>query len=89
MHRIFFMPSYQDLLVQYPPVSRKDLIRLAEELLYTFLILPLDLDDLATLRTMQEYISNAMSISGTSPPSLSSAETTVLAERFHQVPFHH
>jgi hypothetical protein len=87
MHHVFSAPSCQKLLVQYPPVSRKNLIRLAEELLYTFLILPLDPNELAMLTTVQEYISNTISIGGTPLLSFSLAAAVVPAERFHQVPF--
>ena len=87
MHHVLSTPSLQDVLVEFPPVGPKNLVRLAEELLYTFQILPLDPDELTTLRTMQEYISNVISRDGTSPPSLSSAEAAAETETFDKVPF--
>jgi hypothetical protein len=86
MHHVFSTPSCENLLVQYPPAGRENLIRLAEELPYTFLISPLDPDELTILKTMQEYVSNTISMGGTPPPSSSSA-AAALAERFRQVPF--
>jgi hypothetical protein len=79
LYHIFLTPIPQDALVECPPVGHKNLVRLAEELLYTFLILPLDPGDLATLRIAQEYISNVISRDGASSPSLSLAEAEALA----------
>jgi hypothetical protein len=81
------MPSHQDLLVEFPPVGRKNLILLVKELPYTFLILPLDPRTRATLRTVQEYISNVISRDAASPTILPSAEAAALAERFCEVSF--
>ena len=79
----FTMLSPQDLLVEFPPIGRKNLIRLAEELSYTFLILPLDPGVLARLTAAQRYISDVISADGNSPLNLSSAD----AEAFRKVPF--
>ena len=86
MYHIFSTPSPQDLLVEFPPVGRKNLVLLAEELWYIFLILPLDTDQLSTLRPMLEYIYNAVSRNGTSQTISSSAEAA-LAESFCKVTF--
>jgi hypothetical protein len=86
MHHVFSMPSYQDPLVELPLVGRKNLILLAEELLYTFLILPLDPHKRDTLRTAQEYISNVISRDGASTIS-PSAGAAGLAEKFREVSF--
>jgi hypothetical protein len=40
VHHVLSTPSPPDALVEFPPVGRENLIRLAEELLYTFLVLP-------------------------------------------------
>jgi hypothetical protein len=87
VYHVFSTPNTQDALVEFPPVGRKNLILLAEELLYTFLMLPLDPGELAVLRKVQEYIFNVISMDGTSPPSLSSAEAAALAETSHEVSF--
>jgi hypothetical protein len=42
VYRVFSTPSPPDVLVEFPPVGRENLVRLAEELSYTFLILSLD-----------------------------------------------
>jgi hypothetical protein len=84
VHHIF---STQDALVKSPPVGRKNLIRLAKELLYTLLILPMDPGELVKLKTVQEYISNAISRDRTSTTTLSSAEVTALAKTFRKVSF--
>ena len=86
---VFLTPSCQDALFESPPVGRENLIRLAGELLYTFSILPLDPGERATLRTMQEYISKAISRGGTSPANLSSTEAAALAETSREVSFSH
>jgi hypothetical protein len=86
LHHIFSMTGPYTL-VKCPPVGHKNLIQLAEELLYTFLVLPLDPGDRGTLRTMQEYISNVVSRDGTSPTSLPSVKVAMLAETFHKVSF--
>jgi hypothetical protein len=87
MCHIFLTPSWQDALVELPPVGRKSLILLAEELLYTFLILPLDPGEHATLRKMQEHIYNVVSRDATSPMSLSLATAGALTETFREVSF--
>jgi hypothetical protein len=87
VHHVFSTPDCQDALVEFPPVGRKNLILLAEELSYTFLILPLDPQQRFTLRTVQKYIFNAISRDGTSPTSLSSAEAAALGETFREVFF--
>jgi hypothetical protein len=66
MHYIFSMPNLPDALVEFPPVGHKNLILLAEELLYTFLALPLDPPQRTTLRMVQGYISNIISRDGAS-----------------------
>ena len=76
------MPSSRDTLVEFPPVSHKNLVLLVEELLYMFLILPLDPDERAMLRKMQRYISDVISRDGPST-SLSA----VLEEIFRKVLF--
>jgi hypothetical protein len=80
VHHIFLTHRRQDLLIEFPPVGHKNLVRLADELLYTFMILPLDPDERAALRKMQEYISSAISRGGTSPASLSLEEEGILWE---------
>jgi hypothetical protein len=55
------MPSSRDILVEFPPVGRKNLIVLVEELLYMSLIFPLDPGERAMLRKMQRYISDVIS----------------------------
>jgi hypothetical protein len=82
VHRIFSMPSSRDILVEFPPVSRKNLIVLVEELLYMSLILPLDPGERAMLRKMQRYISDV--ISRDIPSTSLSAE---LGETFRKVLF--
>jgi hypothetical protein len=89
MHHIFSTPSCQNLLAEFPPVGRKNLIRLAEELLSTFLALPLELGARATLRTIHEYIYNVISRDGASPTILSSVEAAALTERLNKVSFPH
>jgi hypothetical protein len=79
----FTMFSPQNLLVEFPPIGHKNLIRLAEELSYTFLILPLDPGVLARLTAAQRYISNVILADRNSPLNLSSVD----AEAFHKVPF--
>ena len=79
------MLSPQNLLAEFPPIGHKNLIRLVEELLYTFLILPLDPGVLARLTAAQRYISNVISADGNSPLNPSSADT----EAFRKVPFPH
>ena len=87
VHHIFSTSSSQDLLIELPPVGRENLIQLADELLYTFLVLPLDPDQRTALRTTQEYISDVISRDGTPPTILSSAEVVALMKPFHEVPF--
>ena len=82
VHHILSTPSPWDTLAEFPPVSHKNLIVLAEELLYMFLILPLDPGERAMLRKMQRYISDAISRDG--PSTSSSAE---VGETFHEVSF--
>ena len=85
MYHVFSTPSPPDALVEFPPVGRENLIRLAEELLYTFLVLPLDPHQRATLKAVQEYISNVVSRDGDSPTILSSAEVAVFTETRREV----
>ena len=87
MHRVLSTPSRHDLLLELPPGSRKNLVPLAEELLYTFLILPLDPGERATLRKTQEYISKAISRDRTSISSLSPKEAAALGGTFREVSF--
>ena len=87
VHHIFSTPSPPDLLVEFPPVGRKNLTRLAEELLYTLLVLPLDPGRRSRLRIAQECIYNVVSRDETSPMSLSSVEVAALAEIFKKVFF--
>jgi hypothetical protein len=82
VHHILSMPSSQGTLVEFPPVSRKNLIVLVEELLYMFLILPLDPGERAMLRKIQRCISNM--ISRDRPSTSLSAE---LGETFRKVLF--
>ena len=81
----FSTPSPQDLLVEFPPVGRKNLIRLAEELLYTFLVLPLDPNQRNTLGTVQKYISGVIS-GGRSSPAIPPS-VKVVAGIFREVCF--
>jgi hypothetical protein len=85
--RIICTPSPPDALVEFPPVGRKNLVRLAEELLYTFLVLPLDPHQRATLRSVQEYISNVISRDEASPAILSSAEVAAFTDTRREVFF--
>jgi hypothetical protein len=87
MHHVFSTPSPPNALAESPLVGRKNLIRLAEELLCTFLAFDLDPGALATLRTVQKYISDVISRDGSLPTTLSSAEAVALRESFHEVPF--
>jgi hypothetical protein len=87
VHHIFSTPSPPDLLLEFPPVGRKNLIRLAEELLYTFLVLPLNPGQRARLRIAQECIYNVISRDEASPTSLSSVEVAALVEIFEKVSF--
>jgi hypothetical protein len=89
MRRVFSTPGPRDALVEFPQVGRKNLIRLTEELPYTFLIHPLRSGELATLKTVQDYISNAVLRSGVSPTISSSVEAAALAESFYKVSFLH
>ena len=89
VYHIFSTPNCQDALVEFPPVGHKNLIRLAEELSYTFSILPLNPGERATLRTMQEHISKVISGGGTSPTSVSSVEAAALAGTLRRVLFPH
>jgi hypothetical protein len=89
MHHILSAPSLPDALVEFPPVGRKNLIQLAEELLYTFLVLPLDPHQRVTLRTVHEYISNVISRDEASPTVLSSAEVAAVTETRHEVILSH
>ena len=85
VHHVFSAPSPPDALVESPPVGRKNLLRLVEELLYTFLALPLDPPQRATLKKVQEYIYNVISRDGAAPPVLSSAEVLALTEMRREV----
>ena len=89
LHHVFSMPSFQDVLVESPPVGRKNLSRLVDELLYTLLILPLGPGQRATLRAVQRYMSDVISRDGASLTILSSAEAKSLAEKFCKVSFPH
>jgi hypothetical protein len=88
MYYAFSTPGPQDLLVEFPPVGRKNLLRLAEELLYTFLALPLDPRQRATLGTVQEYVSDVISRGGSSPTIPPSAKAVALMGTFRKVCFH-
>jgi hypothetical protein len=85
IHHVFSTPSPQDPLTEFLPAGRENLIRLAEELLYMFLVLPLDPSQRTTLRRVQEYISSVMSKDEASPAILSSIDATALAETFRKV----
>jgi hypothetical protein len=87
VHYVFSTPNYQDALAEVPPVGHENLTRLAEELWYTFLILPLGSGEHATLEKMQKYIYNAISRGRTSPTTLSSAEAAASVETLREVPF--
>jgi hypothetical protein len=86
-HYVFSMPCPQDALAEIPPVGRENLVRLAEELLCTFLVLPLDPGGLDVLRKVQEYISDVVSRDEPSQTSLSSAQVATLTRSFHKVYF--
>ena len=86
VHHVFSTPDYQDALAEVPPVGHKNLTRLAKELSYTFLTLPLDSGEHATLGKMQKYIYNAISRGGTSSTTLSSAEVAASVETLREVP---
>jgi hypothetical protein len=87
VYRVFSTPSPKDLLAEFPLVGRENCIRLTEELLYMFLVLPLDPSQRTTLRRVQQYVSDVMSRDRTSPRTLSSAGATALTETFHTVSF--
>ena len=87
VYRVFLAPSPPDVLLEFPPVGRKNLVWLVEELSYTFLILPLDPPQRSTLRIMQEYISNVILRGETSETSSALADAVALAETFRKVPF--
>jgi hypothetical protein len=87
VYRVFSTPSRPDLLIELPPVGHENLILLADELLYAFLILPLNPGERATLGKMQKYISNVVSGDKTSPAGSSLAESVALVETFRKVPF--
>jgi hypothetical protein len=87
VYHVFSTPVCQDTLVESFPVGRKDLVRLTEEFLRTFLILPLDPGELVTLTKVQKYISDAISRDEASSEILPSAEAAALAKRFHEVSF--
>jgi hypothetical protein len=87
MSHVFSTPRRQDLLVELPPAGRKNLVPLAEELLYTFLILPLDPGERATLRKTQEYIYKVISSDRTSTTVLSPAEAAAWGGTFLKVSF--
>ena len=86
MHHVFSTPDPRGLLLEFPQVGRKNLVRL-EELLGTFQIPSQDPCELDTLRRVQEYLSNVISRDGTSPKDLPSAEAAALVEIFDEVPF--
>ena len=85
MHRVFSVFSCRDLLVELPPVGRKNLIRLAEDLQYTFLHLHPSSIAASGLRTIQKYISDVVSRDGASPMILPSAKAAELTEMFNDV----
>jgi hypothetical protein len=85
VHHAFSTPSLPDALVEFLPAGRNNLIRLTKELLYTFLVLPLDPPQRATLRKVQEYISDVISRDGAAPTILSSAEVTAFTETRREV----
>jgi hypothetical protein len=61
MHHVFSVFSCQDFLVELPPVGRKNLIRLAEDLQSTFLHLHPSSIAASGLRAVQRYISDVVS----------------------------
>ena len=85
VHYAFSTPNRRDTLVEFPPVNRKNLLQLAEELLYTFLVLPLGPHQRATLREVHEYISNVISKEKASPAILSSAKATTFIKTRQEV----
>jgi hypothetical protein len=87
VHHVFSTSDPQDALIGFPPVGHENLIRLTEELLYTFPVLPLDSEWLATLKSVQEYICDVISKDETSPASLSSVDVVALVEKFYEVYF--
>ena len=87
VYQVFSMHSSYDVLVEFPPVGHRNLVRLAEELLSIIQILPLAPDQLATLITVQKYIFNVISRDGTLRPILSSAEAVAEATTLAKVPF--
>jgi hypothetical protein len=86
VHHVFSTPDPRGLLLEFPQVGRKNLVRL-EELLGTFQIPSQDPCELDTLRRVQEYLSHTISRDGTSPKDLPSAEAADLVETFDEVPF--
>ena len=81
----FSTPNRRDTLVEFPPVNHKNLLQLVEELLYTFLVLPLGPRQRATLREAHEYISNVISKDRASPAILSSAKATAFIRTRQEV----
>ena len=89
VHHVFSTPGPKDALVEFPPVGRKNLLRLAEELLYTLLVLPPNLGQLSALRKVQKYVSYPISRDRTSPTSLSSGKVATWTGTIHKVSFPH
>jgi hypothetical protein len=85
MHYAFSTPNRQDVLAEFPPVNRENLLQLAGELLHTFLVLPLDPNQRATLREVHGYISNVISKDRASPAILSSAKATAFLKTRQEV----
>jgi hypothetical protein len=85
MHHVFSVFSCQDFLVELPPVGRKNLIRLAEDLQSTFLHLHPSSIAASGLRAVQRYISDVVSRDEASPRILSSVKAAELTETFNDV----
>jgi hypothetical protein len=85
----FSAPNRKDALVEFPPVGRRNLLRLVEELLYMFLALPLDPHQRTGLGTVQEYISNVISRGGSSLTTLPLVKPAAPMKTFPKVCFPH
>jgi hypothetical protein len=85
VHHAFSTPNRYGVLAEFPPVNRENLLQLAEELLHVFLVLPLGPHQRATLRKVQEYISNVISKDGASPSILSSAKAAAFIKTRQEV----
>ena len=81
----FSTPNRLDAQDEFPPVNHKNLLRLEEELLHVFLVLPLGPHQRTTLREVHEYISNVISKDSASPTISSSAKAAAFIKTRREV----